>query len=164
MKNHPQEKLMQEAIAEAKRSASLRQYSIGALVVAPDGEIISTGHTTTHLDNDATAHAEINVIREACLKLKDRYLVGCWLYTTLEPCPMCTSAAIWAKMEGIVFGATKEDAQEQANKITDGKFTWRQIDISSKNIIEKGNPKVELVEKFMREECNHLFDFTKNEG
>ena len=164
MQNHPQEKYMREAITEAERSASLGQYSIGALIVDFNGEIISLSHTITHSINDATAHAEINAIREACAKLNSRYLVGCWLYSTLEPCPMCTSAAIWAKMEGIVFGATKEDAQEQAKKITDGKFTWRQINISSRDILEKGEPKIQLVEKFMRDECNHLFGFAKNDN
>ncbi len=153
---------MQEAIAEAKRSASLKQYALGALVVNAEGEIIAVAHTSTHADNDATAHAEVNAIRTACAKLQNRYLAGCWLYTTLEPCPMCTSAAIWAKMEGIVFGASKEDAQEQAMKITDGKFTWRQIDMPSREIVAKGDPKIHLVEKFMREECNHLFDFGEN--
>jgi len=157
MQNHPQEKFMQEAISEAKRSASLGQYAIAAIVVSSEGEIISVEHTTTFETCDATAHAEVNAIRSACKVLKNRYLENCWLYTTLEPCPMCTSAAIWAKMAGIVFGATKEDAQLFAKNLRSEKLTWRQIDISSKDIISKGDPKLELVEKFMHNECCNLF-------
>lgn len=161
MRNHPQKDYMLKAIEEAEISSSLGQYAIASVIVGPDGKIISIAHTTTHKTNDATAHGEINAIRSACKILNNRYLIGCWLYTTLEPCPMCTSATIWAKMEGIVFGATKEDAENFAKKITSGKFTWRQIDISSKDIIKKGEPKLKLVEKFMRKECRQLFNFAK---
>ena len=152
---------MQRAIEEAKKSASLGQYAIGAIIVDPNGEIVSIAHTATHTTNDATAHAEVNAIRDACGKLNNRYLMGYWLYTTLEPCPMCASAAIWAKMEGIVFGASKEDAQDFAKNLKNEKFTWRQIDISAKDIIEKGDPKLRIFKKFMREECQFLFNFAK---
>ena len=162
MQKHPQESLMRKAIEEAKNSASAGQYALGAIVINADGEIIATEHTTLHENNDPTCHAEVNAIRSACSSLKNRYLAGCWLYTTLEPCPMCTSTAIWAKMEGIVFGATKEDAQDFARNLQDAKFTWRQIDISSRDIVEKGDPKIKLIEKFMREECLELFQFSKN--
>lgn len=154
---------MQEAIKEAESSASSGQYALGALVVNEHGEIVAVEHTTLHGKNDPTCHAEINAIRSACAELNSRYLLGCWLYTTLEPCPMCTSSAIWAKMAGIVFGASKEDAQEFGKFLGDKKFTWRQIDISSKTIVEKGNPKIELIEKFMREECKKLFNFAKKD-
>ena len=153
---------MKKAIEEAEDSASLGQYAIGAVVVGSDGEVVSIAHTSLHTENDPTAHAEVNAIRMACTKLNTRYLSSCWLYTTLEPCPMCTSAAIWAKMEGVVYGATKEDAQDFAKNLQDEKFTWRQIDISSRDIVEKGDPKVELIEKFMREECCQLFKFSRN--
>jgi len=159
MINHPQEKYMKMAIEEAKTSVSSGQYAIAAVIVDENGEILSVDHTTIHSTNDATAHAEVNAIRSASAKLKNRYLLGCWLYTTLEPCPMCTGATIWAMVEGIVFGASKEDAQEFAKKLQSEVFTWRQIDISSKDVIEKGEPKVKLVEKFMNDECKTLFNF-----
>src|ERR1035437_1414584 len=119
MQNHPKKEFMERAIEEAKKSASAGQYALGAIVVNADGEIIATEHTTLHENNDPTCHAEVNAIRSACSVLKSRYLPGCWLYTTLEPCPMCTSAAIWAKMEGIVYGASKEDAQDFAKNLQD---------------------------------------------
>lgn len=159
MKNHPQEEFMKKAIEEAKKAVSLGQYAIAAVIIGPDGQVVSVAHTTIFETNDATAHAEINAIRAASKTFNSRYLEGFWLYTTLEPCPMCTSAAIWAKMEGIVFGATKEDAQDFAKKLTGQKSTWRQIDISSRFVIEKGIPKVNLIEGFMRDECCKLFNF-----
>lgn len=152
---------MSKAIEEAKTSSALGQYVLGSIVVNTEGEILAIAHTSTHADQDSTAHAEVNAIRMASKKTNNLYLPGCWLYSTLEPCPMCTAAAIWAKMEGIVFGASKEDAMEFAADSTDKKFTWRQIDISSRSIIEKGEPRLKLHECFMREECKKLFSYSK---
>lgn len=162
MQNHPQEAFMKKAVEEARNSASLGQYALGSVIVDGNGKIIATEHTTLHENNDPTCHAEINAVRSACTKLQNRYLPNCWLYTTLEPCPMCTSAAIWAEMEGIVFGASKEDVMDFAKNLQNEKFTWRQIDISSRDIVEKGDPKIKLVEKFMREECCQLFKLSRN--
>ena len=162
MQNHPQKEFMMKAIEEAKNSASLCQYTIGAIIVDSNGEILAVEHTSTHSSNDATAHAEISAIRSVCKKLNNRYLFGCWLYTTLEPCPMCISAAIWSKIDGVVFGATKEDAIDFSKGIESSKFKWRQIDISAKDIVAKGDPHINLVEGFMRDECKPLFSFEKN--
>ena len=140
---------MAASVEEAKKSAVSGQYAIGAVVVDSQGNIISIAHTTISENKDATEHAEMNAIREACKVLNSQYLENCWLYTTLEPCTMCTSAAIWAKMKGIVFGASQKDARD---------FSWRQIDISAKEVAQKGNPKLEIIENFMREECKNLFD------
>ncbi len=106
---HPKKEFMNIAIKEAIHSAKNGQYALGAVVVL-NGKIISIAHTTLHETNDPSAHAEMNAIRKACRKRGSRYLENAWLYTTQEPCPMCTSAAIWAKMEGIVFGAFENDA------------------------------------------------------
>lgn len=72
---------------------------------------------------------------------------------------MCTSAVIWAKMDGIVFGATKEDAQDFSRGLQNSKFTWRQIDLSSREIIKKTDWPIQLVEGFMQGECNELLRF-----
>jgi len=153
---HPNEKFMKSAIDEAKKSAEAGQYALGSVVVL-DGEVISVAHTTLHETQDPSAHAEMNAIREACKKLNSRYLKGAWLYTTQEPCPMCASVAVWAKMEGIVFGAYEKDALEIFEKNSDGKFTWRQIKIPAKEVLEKGEPKLEIHEGFMRDECKELY-------
>jgi tRNA(Arg) A34 adenosine deaminase TadA len=149
-------KIMMEAIEIAKESAKGGDYALGA-VIEKNGKIIAVGKTLLKTKNDPTVHAEIVAIRTACEKLGTRFLENAVLYTTHEPCPMCASAAIWAKMKGVVFGATIEDAYGNA---TD-KFSWRQIDIKCKDILLAGNPKLELVEEFMRKECNDLFNLSK---
>ena len=83
----------------------------GACVVK-DGEIIGRGSNKVVSENDPTAHAEINAIREACKNIGSYDLSGCELYTSCYPCPMCLSAIIWANIKKVYYGNTKEDAAE----------------------------------------------------
>ena len=83
----------------------------GACVVK-DGEIIGRGSNKVISENDPTAHAEINAIREACKNIGSYDLSGCELYTSCYPCPMCLSAIIWANIKKVYYGNTKEDAAE----------------------------------------------------
>ena len=153
---HPNKGYMEMAIAEAKKAFQEGQYPLGAVVVCGQ-EVLAIAHTTLHETNDPSAHAEMNAIRMAAQKKKSRYLEGAWLYTTQEPCPMCTAAAIWAKMAGIVFGANKDDALKIFKKQKNGKFTWRQIDLSAARIISQGKPKLKLYKDFLRKECLNLY-------
>lgn len=150
------EKFMKEAIDLARKSAMRGDYALGCVIVKGD-EIISVGTTNLKHENDPTVHGEIVAIRNACNKLEAHYLQDCILYTTHEPCPMCASAAIWAKMKGIVFGNFKDDAKKYATE----NFSWRQIDISCKDVLSKGEPTLELVEGFMHDECLELYKLSQ---
>lgn len=152
----PKKEFMEEAIRIAEESASQGDYALGAVVVLND-KIIGRGSTRLKHENDPTVHAEIVAIRDACKNMGLRYLEGAVLYTTHEPCPMCSSAAIWAKMKGIVFGAYQNDSRERNTQ----NFSWRQIDISCKYVSDKGIPKLDVVEGFMRNECLDLFSLSK---
>lgn len=81
----------------------------GACVVK-DGKIIGKGYNNVLASNDPTAHAEVMAIREACKNINSYDLSGCELYTTCYPCPMCLSAIIWANINKVYYGNTKEDA------------------------------------------------------
>lgn len=83
----------------------------GACIIK-DGEVIAVASNTVLHDNDPTAHAEINAIRQACKKLGTYDLKGCVLYTTTYPCPMCLSAIIWANIDTVYYGCTAKDAEE----------------------------------------------------
>src|SRR5437763_125960 len=85
----------------------------GAIVVRGD-RIIGRGFNRVTSTNDPTAHAEIVAIRDACRRLKTFELIGCDLYTSCEPCPMCLSAAYWARLRKIFYGNTRKDAQRIA--------------------------------------------------
>ncbi len=157
---HPHESYMRQAIEEARRATHKRQYPIGALVVKGN-TVYFRAHTSLHRKHDPSAHAEMDAIRGAARRMRSRYLQGAWLYTTQEPCPMCTAAAIWAKMAGIVYGATKDDALRIFQKQKRKRFTWRQIDIPAEHIIAKGKPKLRLYKRFLRDDCLKLYSLSK---
>ena len=81
-------------------------------VVVKDSKIIGKGNNHVLKNNDPTAHAEIMAIRDACLYLGTYHLKDCVLYTSCYPCPMCLSAIIWAGIQKVYYGNTKEDAAE----------------------------------------------------
>ncbi|WP_071991537.1 tRNA adenosine(34) deaminase TadA [Veillonella sp. AS16] len=99
------EQYMQEALVEARKAYELGEIPIGAILVHDD-TIISRHHNRRELDHDATAHAEILVIREACESLQRWRLTGCTLYVTIEPCPMCAGAIINSRIDRVVYGAS----------------------------------------------------------
>ena len=81
----------------------------GACIVK-DGNIIGKGFNNVLKNNDPTAHAEIEAIRDACKNINSYDLSGCELYTSCYPCPMCLSAIIWSNIKIVYYGNTKEDA------------------------------------------------------
>ena len=102
------------AILESKINMNNNYQNGGPFgaVIVKDNEVIASGHNTVIESNDATAHAEINVIREACKKLNTHDLSNCILYTSCEPCPMCLSAIIWSNIKEVYFANTKKDAAD----------------------------------------------------
>ena len=84
----------------------------GAAIVDANGEIVVVSSNSVLRDNDPTAYAEVNAIREACKKLGTYDLSGYVLYATGHPCPMCMSAIIWANIKKVYFGCTPEDAEK----------------------------------------------------
>ena len=100
---------MREAIRLADESVENGGGPFGAVIVR-GGQIIAGCSNSVTIDNDPTAHAEVNTIRQACRKLKSFNLSGCVIYTSCEPCPMCLGAIYWAGIERIYYGNTREDA------------------------------------------------------
>ncbi|KAA1418998.1 nucleoside deaminase [Nocardioides humilatus] len=81
----------------------------GAVIVRGD-ELVSSGQNRVTRDIDPTAHAEVVAIRAACASIGDFSLAGCTLFTSCEPCPLCVSAALWARLDRVVFAADRDDA------------------------------------------------------
>lgn len=100
---------MQLAIEEAKKAAERGEIPIGAVLVA-NGEVISAAHNMRETWHDATAHAEMITIIEACAVLERWRLNDATLYVTLEPCPMCAGAIINSRIRRVVYGAADTKA------------------------------------------------------
>jgi tRNA(adenine34) deaminase len=101
------EYFMKKALQEAQMAFDRDEIPVGALIVI-DNKIIARGHNLTEMLHDVTAHAEMQAITAAANFLGGKYLVGCTLYVTLEPCQMCAGALYWSQISKIVFGASDE--------------------------------------------------------
>ena len=97
------------AIALAIENVEAGGGPFGALVVR-DGAVLAEGQNRVTRDLDPTAHAEVQAIRAACKAAGDFALPGATLYTSCEPCPLCLSAALWARVDRIVYAADRDDA------------------------------------------------------
>jgi len=98
---------MKRALAEAEQAFVEGEIPVGALVVCRN-QIISRAHNLTETLNDVTAHAEMQAITSAANMMGGKYLTGCTLYVTLEPCVMCAGALGWSQIDRIVYGASDE--------------------------------------------------------
>ena len=116
---------MRKAIALSKENVANGGGPFGA-VIARDGEIIATGVNRVTSNHDATAHAEVSAIRNACAKLGTHDLSGCEIYSSCEPCPMCLGAIYWAHLDRLYYGNDKHDA---ANIGFDDSFIYDELDL-----------------------------------
>lgn len=130
------EYFMKKALNEAQAAFERGEIPVGALVVV-DNKIIARSHNLTELLNDVTAHAEMQAITAAANFLGGKYLTGCTLYVTLEPCQMCAGALYWSQVSRVVYGAADD---HRGYRVMGGKL----------------HPKTEIISGILAEECSGL--------
>ncbi|MBR4995470.1 MAG: nucleoside deaminase [Alistipes sp.] len=136
-------KFMRMAIDEARKALVEQEVPIGAVVVC-GGRVIGRGHNLVETLCDATAHAEMQSITAAATTLGGKYLKGCTLYVTVEPCVMCAGALAWSQIDRVVYGAP--DSKRGYTTVGGRIF----------------HPKTEVVAGVLQEECETLMkDFFK---
>ncbi|MEW1863870.1 nucleoside deaminase [Streptomyces sp. NPDC088194] len=96
---------MRIALAEAEHAPLTGDVPVGAVVLAPDGSVLSRAHNEREATGDPTAHAEVLAVRRAAAALGRWRLTDCTLVVTLEPCTMCAGAIVLARLERVVYGA-----------------------------------------------------------
>lgn len=129
---------MRRAIRLSEESVANGGGPFGAVVVR-NGEIVGEASNSVTLDNDPTAHAEVNAIRKAAHRLGTFSLDGCEIYTSCEPCPMCLGAIYWAHISKVYYCNTREDA---ARIGFDDDFIYREFDVP---LSERSIPVVRLL-------------------
>ena len=142
---------MKIALDEAKIAAEEGEVPVGAVIVK-DGKIVARARNNREATGDATGHAELLAIREACRQLGGWHLEGCELYVTLEPCPMCMGAIINSRLGKVVFGA--KDAKAGA---CGSVMNMCSYPLNHKPYVENG---------FMKDECATVLSefFIKKRG
>lgn len=135
---------MKQAYAEAQKALAADEVPVGAVIVVNNTVIARAYNFTEHLC-DVTAHAEIQAITAASEYLGAKYLTGCTLYVTLEPCVMCAGALYWSQLDRIVFGAS--DEKRGAGRFGESLY----------------HPKTTFTKGIMEQECSEIIlNFFKN--
>jgi tRNA(Arg) A34 adenosine deaminase TadA len=148
---------MRRCIAAAREAVGRGAYPIAAAVVRA-GDVVALEAGRLPRTTDPTAHPELAAVRTACADAGERYLAGAVLVTTVEPCPMCAAAAIWARMDGIVYGVSQPEVVAAARR--SGQFTWRQIDLRAETVLAAGEPRLWIAGGVLVEECRSLLELT----
>ena len=130
------EYFMRQALAEAEKALAADEVPIGAVIVA-NGRIIARAHNMVERLNDVTAHAEMMAFTAAAEAIGGKYLKGCTLYVTLEPCAMCSGASYWTQIDRIVVGAKDEKRGFLSQEI-------------------KLHPQTEYVQGVLADECSEI--------
>lgn len=144
-----QDELMRAAIDAAREGIAAGQSPFGAAIADASGRLIVAAHNRVRLDTDATAHAEIVAIRQACRARGDIHLTGCVMATTCEPCPMCAAAIHWAQIDTVYFGATIADANTAG---------FNELSLSCEHLYRAGGSRVRMVAGVVQKECAELFE------
>jgi len=143
------QKYMQQAFKLAEEAYDEDEIPVGAVIVHED-RIVGRGYNQSERLTDPTAHAEILAISAACSTLENKYLTGCTLYVTKEPCPMCAGALVWAKIDRIVYGAA--DAKAGA--------CGSAFNLAANN---KLNHQIEVIQGIMEQDCEWILKQFFNE-
>jgi tRNA(adenine34) deaminase len=136
-------KTMETALAEARAALDHGDVPVGAVLVDDGGEVVAADHNRREERADPTAHAEMLVLREAARQRGDWRLDGLTMVVTLEPCAMCAMAAVWARVDRIVYGAADPKAGA----------AWSLYNIPQD---ERLNHRCELVAGVLAEECSSV--------
>lgn len=102
---------MKMAVDEAIRGMRSGEGGPFGAVIVRDGQVIGKGRNTVLQSRDPTAHAEVNAIRNACLRENNPHLSGAVIYSNFEPCPMCLAAIYWADIRSLYYAKGRSDAQ-----------------------------------------------------
>lgn len=139
---HKDAEYMRMALTEARKAFAKGEVPIGAVVIL-EGEIIASGHNLRETNRDATAHAEMIAIREACARLDRWRLSDATLYVTIEPCPMCAGALVMSRVKRVVYGSAdyKAGAAESLFNIVNN---------------DKLNHRLEVTAGVLEDECKDI--------
>ena len=130
------EYFMKKALLEAENAFEKGEIPVGAIIVV-ENRVIARSHNLTEMLNDVTAHAEMQAITAAANFIGGKYLKGCTLYVTLEPCQMCAGALYWSQISKIVFGASDDQRGYQ-------------------NLGTTIHPKTQVIQGVLTKECSDL--------
>lgn len=143
---------VRKAIDVAKTSQQKGNLPYGCILVNKEGTVLLTGENTINTDQDCLAHAEINLIRDACKIYDHDYLKTCTIYTSDEPCPMCASAIFWSGIGKLAYGLSKSEYYKIVGRDDPN---W-DFEIPVRDVLNSGGRAVEVLGPLLEEEAAEL--------
>lgn len=147
-----EKELVRMAIEIAKESKKKGNLAFGCILVNKNGKVLLKGENTINTDSDCLAHAEINLIREAGKMYDYSYLNNCSIYTSDEPCPMCTSAIYWSGIGKLVYGLSKTKYYKIVGRDNPN---WV-FEMPTRELLEKGGRKLKVIGPLLEDEASIL--------
>jgi tRNA(Arg) A34 adenosine deaminase TadA len=144
---------MRLAIDVARKARDNGNHPFGAILVDEHRQILLESENTTLTENDCTAHAETNLIRQASKKFQYDFLAKCSLYTSTEPCPMCAGAIYWGNVRRVVYGLSEEGLYEMAGNNIEDVFL-----LSCREVFARGHKPIEVIGPVLEDEARHVHE------
>jgi len=144
-------KYIRIAINLAQQARDRGNHPFGALLVADNGEILLEAENSVVTGNDSTGHAETNLMRKASAEYDPEFLANCSVYTSTEPCPMCSGAIFWSNVRRVVYGLSEQKLYEMIG--------WDSEDIlflPSREIFEQGHKQIKVVGPILEDEAREV--------
>ncbi len=148
--NDTDTKLLRSAIAIARSARDHGNHPFGALLADKDGNVLLQAENTVITASDCTGHAETNLMREASKRYSASFLASCSLYTSTEPCPMCTGAIFWGNVGRIIYALSHEALYAMTGDSPDS------LPISSKELLARAGRPVEVIGPALEDEARSV--------
>jgi tRNA(Arg) A34 adenosine deaminase TadA len=142
------EKFIRRAIEIAQHARDHGNHPFGALLVDENGQILLEAENSVVTGKDSTGHAETNLMRLASAKFYEAYLAKCTVYTSTEPCPMCSGAIFWANVRRVIYGLSEEKFYDLV-----GSDSEEILHLPCREILDEGNKDIEVVGPILEQEA-----------
>ncbi len=142
------ERLMRAALDIARRSRAHGNHPFGALLADQDNTILLTTENTVVTENDCTGHAETNLMRMASQTYDQDFLATCTLYTSAEPCPMCSGAIYWGNVRRVVYGLSEERMYAMLDEESEHVLL-----LGCRDVFARGRKQIEVIGPVLEEEA-----------
>ncbi len=146
-------RLIRVAIDVARKARDKGNHPFGAILVDKEGQILMEAENTVITGRDCTAHAELNLMRQASRKYDRDFLESCTLYSSTEPCPMCSGAIFWGNVRRVVFGLSEAGLYEMT-----GEETEEVLYLPCRELFKNGKKSIEVLGPILEEEARKVHE------
>ncbi len=151
--NNTDQKFIRSAIKLAQKARDNGNHPFGAILVDEKGEIVLKAENNVVTEKDCTGHAELNLMRKASKKYDGDFLAKCTLYTSTEPCPMCSGAIFWGNVRRVVYGLSEKGLYDIV-----GEGSEEVLQLPARELFEKGKKAIEVIGPVLEQEAKKVHE------